>query len=118
MLKRTLIGLMSLLVIGVGGFAALAWRPAIAPITPPAVSSFAPDLVARGAVLAGAGYCATCHTAPGGAPYAGGYAMQTGFGTIYSTNITPEVETGIGSWSEAAFRRAMHSGVSRDGSHL
>lgn len=118
MLKRTLIGLMSLLVIGVAGFAALAWRPAIAPITPPAASSFAPDLIARGEVLAGAGYCATCHTAPGGAPYAGGYAMQTGFGTIYSTNITPDPQTGIGAWSEDAFRRAMHEGVARDGSHL
>lgn len=118
MLKRTFIGLTSLLVIGVAGFAAFAWRPAIAPIALPAPSSFPADLIARGEILAGAGYCATCHTAPGGAFYAGGYAMRTGFGTIYSTNITPDVETGIGSWSEAAFRRAMHEGVARDGSHL
>ena len=53
-----------------------------------------------------------------GEKYAGGYEMATPFGVIYSTNITPDLETGIGAWSEAAFRRAMHEGVSRDGSHL
>ena len=50
--------------------------------------------------------------------FAGGYAMQTPFGVIYSTNITPDPETGIGAWSEAAFARAMHEGVARDGSLL
>ena len=50
--------------------------------------------------------------------YAGGYAMATPFGVIYSTNITPDRETGIGTWSKAAFARAMHEGVARDGSHL
>jgi mono/diheme cytochrome c family protein len=104
--------------IGFGGFAAFAWRSALAPITPPAASAFTPDAVARGAVLAGAGYCATCHTAKDGQPYAGGYPMPTGFGTIYSTNITPDADTGIGGWSEAAFRRSMHQGVARDGSLL
>jgi mono/diheme cytochrome c family protein len=59
-----------------------------------------------------------CHTRPGGLPYAGGYGLRTPFGTIYSTNITPDPETGIGRWSLAAFTRAMHEGVSRDGSHL
>ena len=49
---------------------------------------------------------------------AGGYGLRTPFGTIYSTNITPDPETGIGRWSLAAFARAMHEGVSRDGSHL
>jgi mono/diheme cytochrome c family protein len=69
-------------------------------------------------VLAGGGYCAECHTAKGGQRFAGGYAMATPFGVIYSTNITPDPETGIGSWSEAAFGRAMREGVARDGSHL
>ncbi len=100
------------------GFAVFAWRPAISEVTPPGKSSFAPDLVAQGEVLAGAGYCAECHTARGGRAYAGGYALQTPFGALYSTNITPDVKTGIGAWSEAAFRRAMHEGVARDGSHL
>jgi mono/diheme cytochrome c family protein len=85
---------------------------------PAAAASFPPAVVTRGEVLAGAGYCATCHTANGGAVYAGGYGLQTNFGVVYSTNITPDSETGIGSWSEDAFRRAMREGVSRDGSHL
>jgi mono/diheme cytochrome c family protein len=71
-----------------------------------------------GEALAGGGYCAECHTAKGGQKLAGGYAMATPFGVIYSTNITPDPETGIGTWSEAAFARAMHEGVAQDGSHL
>ncbi|KRA66525.1 aldehyde dehydrogenase [Caulobacter sp. Root655] len=118
MLKRLLVGLLAAVVVAMVGFAAFAWRPSIGKITPPAASGFSPALVARGEVLAGAGYCSTCHTAKGGQPFAGGYPMQTGFGTIYSTNITPDAKTGIGTWSEAAFRRAMHQGVARDGSHL
>ena len=118
MLKPILIGAAAALVVGVVGFGAFAWRPAIGKITPPTASAFAPDQIARGEVLAGAGYCATCHTAKGGQPFAGGYPMKTSFGTIYSTNITPDAQTGIGTWSEAAFRRAMHEGVARDGSHL
>jgi mono/diheme cytochrome c family protein len=118
MFKRILVGLLVLLVLVVVGVYALAYRRAIAPIAPPAASAFAPDLVAHGEVLAGAGYCSSCHTAPGGKPLAGGYAMATPFGTIYSSNITPDPQTGIGRWSEAAFRRAMHDGVARDGSHL
>ncbi|MEA2852442.1 MAG: hypothetical protein QOE02_2461, partial [Rhodospirillaceae bacterium] len=100
------------------GFGMLAWQPAMAPVVPPAAESFAPDLVAKGEALAGGGYCAACHTAKGGQTFAGGYAMATPFGVIHSTNITPDPETGIGTWSEAAFARAMHEGVSRDGSHL
>jgi mono/diheme cytochrome c family protein len=118
LLGRALVALLVVVAIGLVGFAALAWRSALAPITPPPSSAFTPDIVARGAVLASAGYCTTCHTAKGGQPYAGGYPIPTGFGTIYSTNITPDAETGIGAWSEAAFRRAMHQGVARDGSLL
>lgn len=116
MVKRVFLGLLALAVIGIIGVFALAYRPAIAVTTPPA--RFDPALVARGEVLAAGGYCATCHTVKRGAPYAGGYAMKTGFGTIYSTNITPDPATGIGGWSEAAFRRALHEGVGRDGSQL
>lgn len=118
MLKRIAIVALALLVAGLGGFAAFAWRPAIAPIARPASSIFPADLVAKGATLAAGGYCSTCHTARSGKPLAGGRAMVTNFGTIYSTNITPDPETGIGNWSEEAFRRAMHDGVGRDGSHL
>ena len=118
MFKKLLIAIIALGCLGLAGFGALAWRPAIAPVEPPAANSFAPELIARGEALAGGGYCAACHTAKGGEKFAGGYEMATPFGAIYSTNITPDPETGIGTWSEAAFRRAMHEGVSRDGSHL
>lgn len=76
-----------------------------------------PDLVTRGAYLARAGDCTACHTAPGGKPFAGGLAMQTPFGTIVSTNITPDRETGIGGWTEQAFARALRQGAAADG-HL
>ena len=118
MRKRLLISVVALGILGILGFGALAWRPAIAPITPPPPGAFAPELVAKGAVLAAGGYCAECHTAKGGQQFAGGYAMATPFGVIYSTNITPDPETGIGTWSEAAFARAMQDGVARDGSLL
>ena len=62
-------------------------------------------------MLAAVGNCATCHTAKHGMPYAGGYPMTTGFGTIYSTNITPDVATGIGGWSSMRSAAALHEGV-------
>jgi len=118
MIRRVAIGLAALVFVIVVGGLALAWRPAIAPIAPPSAASFPADLVARGQSLAGAGYCAVCHTRDGGPPFAGGYGLGTPFGTVYSTNITPDPETGIGRWSEQAFARAMRNGVARDGSHL
>ena len=96
----------------------LARRPAIAPIERPAPGSFSPGSVAQGEALAAAGHCASCHTRPGGPAFAGGYAVNTPFGIIYGTNITPDPKTGIGMWSFEAFERAMREGVSRDGSHL
>lgn len=74
-----------------------------------------PELVARGAYLARAGNCIACHTIRGGAPYAGGRAIETPFGTVYGTNITPDPQTGIGRWTVGHFRRALHNGRSRDG---
>jgi mono/diheme cytochrome c family protein len=97
---------------------AVTWRPAIEGIEPPAPSSFAPALVKRGRDLAAIGNCSDCHTAPGGKTLAGGLAVPTPFGAVYSSNITPDRETGIGHWSEAAFQRAMRSGVDRGGHHL
>ena len=115
---RRLLGLICVIAVGVVAYAALAWRPSIAPIEPPAPQSFAAEQVARGKMLASAGNCAACHTVAGGPAFAGGYAMPTPFGTIYTTNITPDRETGIGAWSLAAFTRALREGVSRDGKHL
>ncbi len=73
--------------------------------------------VQRGAYLAKIGNCAACHTARGGAAFAGGKAIATPFGTVYTSNITPDVATGIGKWSADAFHRAMVEGRSADG-HL
>jgi mono/diheme cytochrome c family protein len=97
---------------------AVAWRPAIDQINPPAPQSFDPALVKRGRDLAAIGNCSDCHTAPGGKTLAGGLAVPTPFGAIYSSNITPDPDSGIGRWSEAAFQRAMRSGVDRGGHHL
>ncbi|HEY9067420.1 MAG TPA: c-type cytochrome, partial [Burkholderiaceae bacterium] len=101
--------------------ALLGWRPAIAPLPDAAASAaslYTADTIERGRQLAAAGDCVVCHTAPGGAPNAGGRALPTPFGTVYSTNLTPDPRTGIGTWSLAAFQRAMREGLSRDGRHL
>ena len=72
-------------------------------------------LIQRGEYLAHAADCAGCHTAKGGAPYAGGVAFVLRFGTLYSANITPDKDTGIGTWSDAAFLNAIHKGVDDQG---
>jgi len=115
-LARTLAVLVGLALVS-AALLLLAWKPALAPEYRPK-DSFATSLVAKGAQLAAIGNCRTCHTSNGGTPYAGARPIETPFGTIYSTNITPDRETGIGGWSEAAFTRAMREGVSRDGHHL
>ena len=72
------------------------------------------DLVARGEYLTRAADCAACHTAPGGKPFAGGLPFKLPMiGTIYSTNITPDPETGIGAWSDEEFLRALHRELAR-----
>lgn len=113
--KRIVLFLLALFVLAVVGLYVLSWRPKIKAIDPPQAASFDPQLVQRGEMLASAGACAACHTAKGGAPYAGPYPIRTDFGVIWSSNITPDPETGIGRWSEAAFARAMRKGVSREG---
>ena len=119
MKKKTIIG--GALVVLLGGAAAafaVAWRPAIAAIDPPKPQSFDAALVKHGRELAAIGNCNDCHTVRGGKNFAGGLPVPTPFGTIYSSNITPDAETGIGRWPEAAFQRAMHVGVDREGRHL
>ena len=101
--------------------AAFAWagrHPELPPIDPPSVASFDTALLRNGEALAGIGACEVCHTSERGEPFAGGRALPTPFGIVYSTNITPDVATGIGAWSKDAFRRAMHEGVDRSGRHL
>jgi nicotinate dehydrogenase subunit B len=105
---------------GAAGFAAvsLAVAPAIAPVARPDPATWSAATVERGRQLAALGACATCHTTADGAPFAGGLPLPTPFGTVMSTNITPDPETGIGAWSYAAFERAIRAGIHRDGRHL
>jgi mono/diheme cytochrome c family protein len=77
-----------------------------------------PAQLKRGEYLARAGNCFTCHSVRGEAPYAGGVAIHTPFGTVHSSNITPDAETGIGTWSADDFWNALHNGRSKDGSYL
>jgi mono/diheme cytochrome c family protein len=86
---------------------------------PAALPTPKPDaLVARGAYLARAGNCMGCHTALGGAPWAGGRAIETPFGAVYSSNLTPDKATGLGLWTAQDFWQALHHGRSRDGRRL
>ena len=78
----------------------------------PALATSTP---ARGAYLAQVGNCAGCHTVHGGQPYAGGLGIDTPFGAVYASNLTPDAAAGIGSWSRADFWRAMHHGRSKGG---
>lgn len=102
----------------VGFAAALFWHGALAPIGRPDPGSFSRGLIARGEQVAALGGCAVCHTEGDGAAYAGGHRLDTPFGAIYTTNITPDPATGIGTWSYAAFERAMRHGIHRDGHRL
>lgn len=74
-----------------------------------------PVLVQRGEYLARVGNCMACHTTQGGAPFAGGRGIETPFGVVHSSNLTPDRVQGIGSWTSAEFWRAMHHGRSKDG---
>src|SRR5450432_2663747 len=75
-------------------------------------------LAERGAYLARAGGCVSCHTALGGTPYAGGGMLDTPFGYLVAPNITPDRPTGIGRWTSSEFYRALHSGVNRRGQDM
>ena len=74
--------------------------------------------IERGRYLVTAGDCVACHTAENGKPFAGGRPIETPFGTIHSPNITPDRETGIGTWSGDDFYRALHAGIGPDGTRL
>jgi mono/diheme cytochrome c family protein len=116
--RHRLLLVLVVLALAAAAFIGYSWRPGIEPVEPQAASKFDAAQVARGSQLALIGNCNSCHTAEGGAPYAGGRPLKTPFGTIHGTNITPCPDTGIGRWSEAAFTRALREGVDRSGRHL
>lgn len=95
----------------------LPWR-SLPPIARPDPSAYSAATIAKGQQLAALGNCAGCHTDINGVINAGGRPLETPFGIVYSTNITPDPDTGIGSWSYPAFERAMREGIHRDGRHL
>ena len=77
-----------------------------------------PAAAERGRYVAVTANCVSCHTRADGEPFAGGLALQTPLGTLHTTNITPDADTGIGRWSLGDFRRAMRQGIAADGSYL
>ena len=114
-------GLLALLAAAVLGGALYVFRPARHEGS--AISAGADQaatdagLVARGEYLARAGNCRGCHSERGGKPWAGGRAIDTSFGTVYTSNLTPDPRTGLGQWTADDFWNALHEGRSRDG-HL
>lgn len=98
----------------------LGWQLASSATLAAPINKTAPDIIAKGKYLTQAAGCGVCHTNHDehGAPFAGGRALHTTFGTFYSPNITPDRTTGIGSWSEQDFLRALREGIRPDGSYL
>jgi mono/diheme cytochrome c family protein len=116
--RKVLSGAALVLLFAAAEAASLVFRSALPELPPPDAAGFDRALVKQGEGLAHIGNCTGCHTMPRGKSFAGGLPLQTPFGTIFSTNITPARETGIGAWSREAFVRAMREGVARDGSFL
>jgi mono/diheme cytochrome c family protein len=117
MKKWLLGGLLALVVVLALVAATVAWlnvrdEPSLADAAAPPASA---DIIARGKYLARAGNCEACHTARGGLPFAGGVGIETPFGTVFGSNLTPDPETGLGRWTAVEFWRAMHNGRARDG---
>lgn len=118
-MRRLLRGVLVLILLAFASLAAWLWHPlghAAVPRSASAVSAASlrdPALIARGAALAGVGGCAACHTAQGGAPYAGGRRLPTPFGSIATSNLTPDSATGLGDWSFEDFWQALHAGIGR-----
>src|SRR3954464_10269152 len=98
-----------------GPIAPMETAPAKSVDTRPAAINAVTQQIVRGEYLARAGDCSACHTEPTGRLFAGGRAMPTPFGTLYTSNITPDPETGIGKWSADDFYKTMHSGRFPDG---
>lgn len=115
MIARIAVAVFLLLAIGAGVVAALNFRGEAPVSDDSALLASTPAQIARGEYLARAGNCIGCHTARGGAAYAGGLGVRTPFGIVYSSNLTPDAKTGIGTWNASHFFRAMHNGRSKDG---
>jgi mono/diheme cytochrome c family protein len=119
---RKITAILGVAAVAAAGFIGYAWhvdgRGAVDEGALDGPLSVAGTPVERGRYLATAADCVACHTVPGVAEYAGGVAFRLPFGTIYSSNLTPDPDAGIGSWSDEDFLRAVRSGVGRGGRHL
>ena len=119
-MKRSVVvgGTVLAVIAAAGVYVANVFPAQIAPVERIDVAGFSEERIAQGENLAKIGDCAACHRPPGGQGMSGGLGLPTPFGTIHATNITPDPETGIGTWSYAAFERAMRDGIDRTGRHL
>jgi mono/diheme cytochrome c family protein len=115
--RRTAHGL-SILALFASALLGCAEAPTTTAQTAPVRQTFDAAQIAKGAQLSAIGDCRVCHTREGGHAFSGGRPLPTPFGTIHSTNITPDSDTGIGRYTRDEFRRAMHEGIDREGHHL
>lgn len=124
MTKRTILfGIAALVVAGAIAVASVllgAFQSSVVTkdITTPLTAEEMKQLATRGAYVATVADCYACHTAKGGAAWAGGMPFETPFGTLYATNISPDKEFGIGNWTRADFHRAVRDGIGKGGVHL
>lgn len=118
-MRRVVLGLLTSLALALALIAWLGLRGDADPsVSVPAIATDLVDPVARGAYLATVANCRGCHTAHGGAPYAGGREIPTRFGSFYAPNLTPDPETGLGAWTAQDFWLALHEGRGREGEPL
>ena len=117
-LRKTLAILLPVLAVVAAGLAWFVTRTPSSPFEGTSEQSPSPELVQRGEYVARLGDCVACHSTPSSAPFAGGLEMATPMGSIFTTNITPDKETGIGNYSLADFDRAVRRGVAGDGHRL
>jgi len=121
MKRKSLFALSAVVVITAAAAAAALWSGGETFRSSGAVAAVPADqteLIKRGEYLARAGDCIACHTVRGGKTFAGGLPMLTPFGTLYTPNITPDDQYGIGKWTSDDFYRSIHVGRSKDGSLL
>ena len=112
-------GLLIAAVLSAIGIATTAWTQIPAPAAPePATAAPAAPVMSPGQYAAILGDCEACHSRPGGQPFSGGVPLESPFGTIYSANITPDKDHGIGNWTREQFRRAMKHGKDDAGRNL
>ncbi len=114
LIRLAMLGIAGFIAVFAGSFMIMKSRTKTIEVQPKVTE----EVINRGEYVARLSDCAACHTAPGDTEYAGGLAMQTPFGAIYSTNITPDKETGIGNYSLEEFANAVKHGVRKDGAAL